>query len=184
VPIARPSVKEVLGRYFEFPPPGEWPIWWRELAEPNAAKAYIAIWGLASEPKESLPVMKKWFTELCAVPIDKLIADLDHKEVARRESAAEKLRRMGRLAEPSLRQALDAKPGLDARRRIEQILTQLKAAPAGMDDGLRFVRALEVLELIATAEAQSLLTMVAKQAPTAQLSQDARDALGRLARMK
>jgi WD40 repeat protein len=184
VPVPRTPVQEVLGRYFEFPP-GDSSQWWRDLAQHDAAKAHLAIWGLASEPTKSLPVMKKWLTEMCAAPIDKLIAELGQKEADRRASAAEKLTRLGQVAVPSLQEALEAKLTPEARRHIERILKERAAAPTrGVDDGLRFLRVLEVLELIDTAEARALLTMVAKQAPIAQLAQDAKDALERLARLK
>jgi hypothetical protein len=126
--------------------------------------------------------MQKWVTELCALPIDRLIADLNHQQFARREAATQKLARLGRLVEPDLRQALAGKPEPEARRRIERLLAQREAGPVGgADEGLRLLRAVEVLEHIASPEARALLTMLARQAPAAEVAQDARAALERLA---
>ncbi len=146
-------------------PPGEWPHWWADLALPGGEKAHRAIWGLVSEPRESLPVIRRWVGELCPMPIDKLLADLDHDEFARREAASQQLERLGDLAVPALRRALAGKLEIEPRRRIERILARREVGPAsGVDEGLRMLRVLEVLELVASAEARAILTLLVERA--------------------
>ena len=62
------------------------------------------------------------------------------------------LEKMGLAVEPALREALRKKPSLEIRRRIEAVLEKLAGGPR-----LRFLRALEVVEHIATPEAGQLL---------------------------
>jgi hypothetical protein len=181
LPTARLTARELSRRCAAFPP-GEWPHWLADLALPDAQKAHRAIWGLASEPKESLPGLQRWFGERCATPLDKLIADLDHDEFARREDASQQLERLGGLAVAALQRALAGKLELEPRRRIERILARHEARPTtGADEGLQLQRALEVLELVGSAEARAILAMLAERAPTAELAQEARTALERLA---
>ena len=84
---------------------------------------------------------------------------------------------------PALRKALDGRPPLETRRRLEQLLEKQELgrwAPA--PEGLRLGRALEVLERAATPEARRVLEALAAGAPAARLTQDARGALARLSR--
>jgi hypothetical protein len=65
------------------------------------------------------------------------------------------------------------------RRRIEQILKHLEAAPSA--DLRRSLRAIEALELCQTLSARKLLEILAEGLPGAQLTEDARMTLRRLA---
>ena len=76
---------------------------------------------------------------------------------------------------------MKTKPSAEARRRAEEILARLsKAEPTG--EALRALRAIEVLEHIGTPEASRVLETLAKGAPEARLTRDAKASLGRLAR--
>jgi WD40 repeat protein len=181
VPAPRLSAKELRARCDGFPV-GEWPQWWADLAMPDAVKAHRAIWGLATESKDILTVMQKWWSELYPTPVATLIAELGHDDFVRREKASAELARLGKFIEPPLRLALSGNLDPEARRRIERILAQRESGmAAGSDEGLRFVRAVEVLEHIGNADARNILTTLSKQAP-ADLAREAAVALERISK--
>ena len=87
---------------------------------------------------------------------------------------------MGRPAEPALRKALDGQPSPEVRRRVRQLLNKLAAVPSG--ERLRALRALEALEQIGTPPAREALEALARGAPEARLTQEAKASLERVAR--
>src|SRR5262249_8088895 len=74
------------------------------------------------------------------------------------------------LAEPALRGKLLHPLSLEARQRIEQLLEQVTVAGP---EGLRVLRAIEVLEQIGTPEACQLLKTLAEAAPESLLTREA-----------
>jgi len=104
------------------------------------------------------------------------IADLDSEAFKTREKAMRELEKLGDVALPALRKAQTEPTSLEARRRIERLLSRI-------DKALRQeLRAVEVLERIATPEARTILKALAKGAPDAQLTRVAKTALARLHR--
>src|SRR5262249_32213803 len=148
-----------------------------------AARAYQAVWALASAPEQAVPLFRERLQKVPATDqgqrIARLIADLDSDEFAVREGATRELQELGRAAEQPLRQALTKGLSLEARRRVEQVLDKLKAEAAS-PDALRAPRAVEVLELIGTPEARKVLEEWAGGAPEAVLTQEAKASLERL----
>jgi hypothetical protein len=156
---------------------------WAELAGADAAKAYRAVWTLAAAPQQVLPLLQKHLQPAAAIDgqrTARLIADLESDEFTTREKATAELVKLGRVAVPALRKVLTSQPSLETRRRVEQILTKLKEG-APPPEQLRALRAVEVLEHTGTAEARRLLATLAKGAPEAQLTQEAKASLERLA---
>ena len=178
-PLSEQELKARLAKL----PDGKIEKWWSALAEADARKAYRGMWGLVAEPEASMPILRKWVGPICETPIGQLIADLDHAEYARREAATLKLERLGRLAAPSLQAALKGKLSAEPRRRIERMLA-LGEVGLGEDpdEGLRLLRAVEVLERIGHAEARALLALIAKNSPAPEPGENARAALARLAK--
>jgi len=111
--------------------------------------------------------------------IERLLADLDGNEFAAREAAERELTELGDRAEPRLRQALEDKPSLEMRRRLQAILAGPKRLSA---DSLRTLRAIAVLERIGTPEARVLLEKLAEGAAGERVRQEAKGSLGRLKR--
>ena len=109
-----------------------------------------------------------------------MIADLDDERFAVREKATTELEKLGKEIEPALHKALQGKPSLEVRRRIDRLLEKLESA-APSPEQLRLLRALEVLEHIGTPEARELLRTLAKGASGARLTQEAKASLDRLA---
>src|SRR5205814_1688192 len=95
-----------------------------------------------------------------------------------RKQAMQELEKLGDLAEPSLRQVTQATPPLELRQRVEELLARLEDVTPGT---VRLARAIEVLEHMNTVEARQLLRALAKGAPAARSTRDAKAALERLA---
>jgi hypothetical protein len=157
---------------------------WADLAA-DPGKAYGAVRALAAAPRQTVPFLAG---RLRPIPradsplMTRLLANLDDDQFRVREKAMAELGRMGRVAEPALRESLkQGKLSLEAWRRIERLLATLPANPRS-PAALREVRAVETLELIALPEATRLLAVLAAGAPSAQLTQEARASLERLAR--
>jgi hypothetical protein len=96
-----------------------------------------------------------------------------------REKARRELAELGELAEPALRQALSDKPSLEARRRIQALLDNLRA-PVTRPELLRSLRAVAVLEDIASSETRRVLEQLARGTPEARLTREAKASLRRL----
>jgi hypothetical protein len=157
---------------------------WAALAGADPEAAADAMGYLAGAPapdQQTVPFLRKHLK--AAPPLDRkrlrgLIADLDSDEFAVREKAQKELEKIGEDAVRVLRQVLDSKPSLEARRRIESILNKPRLLPP---ETLQAHRAVEVLENIGTPDARQFLESLAKGTPEAGLTQKAKAALERLA---
>jgi len=156
---------------------------WADLSGEDAARAYRAVWAMAAVPGQTVPFLED---RLQGRPggqqrIARLLADLDDQRFAVREKATEELRSLGASAELALRQTLAGEPSLEVRRRVERLLQQLAQAHGRGPAGLQTRRALEVLELMGTAESRKLLETLAETAPQKPLAREAKAAVKRLA---
>jgi RNA polymerase sigma factor (sigma-70 family) len=155
---------------------------WRALADGDAENADRAVCTLAATAERSVPFLERHLRPATVADegrLTRLIADLDSDRFPVRERAARELERAGEDAATALRQALKKGPSLEARRRMEQLLGLLRGPPA--PDLLRSLRAAEALERADTPEARRLLEKLARGAPEARLTQEAKASLGRLA---
>jgi len=87
---------------------------------------------------------------------------------------------MGGAADEALRKALEGNPSAELRQRVRHLLDGSRPAELS-PDRLRESRALEILEGMGTPEARRLLEELAKGAPGAGLTEQAKAALGRTA---
>ena len=159
---------------------------WAELAEGDAAKAWRALWALSASAKQTVPLLNEQLSPASIVSaerITRLIADLDSDQFAVREKTERQLEKIGEEAEAALRKTLAARPSAEVRRRVEQLLEKLER---GILPGTRLqqLRAIEVLEHIGTPDAQEVLKKLAKGAPEARLTQEAKAALARLGKQR
>ena len=106
-----------------------------------------------------------------------LIADLDNDRFAVREKASQELARLGEATEPALKNTLKGSPSLETMQRVEALLTKL-AEPSG--GHLQDLRAVEVLERLATPKARKVLRALAAGAADASKTKDAEASLRRL----
>src|SRR5262249_2795069 len=93
--------------------------WWADLAAEDARRAYAAIWRLSEAPDATVPFLRKRLRPPSDAEIKearRLIADLDSTRFATREKAFERLLKLGEIAEPVLRHALEKNPSLEGRR--------------------------------------------------------------------
>jgi WD40 repeat protein len=152
---------------------------WDDLKAEDAAKAYQAICTLSADPTRSVLFLHK---EVQPAPapdakrIAQLIADLDGNQFEVREKANQELEKLGKAAEPVLRQALTGDLSLEARRRVEHVLARPEA-PLSTPEDIRLVRAIEVLGRIGSPEAKEVLRSLAKGAAGHWLTRDAASTL-------
>jgi hypothetical protein len=109
----------------------------------------------------------------------RLIADLDSDHFMIRQKATEELSKLGGAVIPALRRALDDKPSLEVRRRVQQSLDQ---ARDWTPERLRPHRAIPALERIGTSQAKQVLQTLAQGAPEARRTEEAKSALRRMSR--
>jgi hypothetical protein len=155
---------------------------WEDLASADAARAKQTV-GVLSRSPAAGPFLARRLppaTAVRAVRLAGLVADLDHEDFARRERSSQELEQIGEPAAPALRRALEGKPSPEARRRLLRLLEGIDRQES--PHWLRAVRALQVLEGIASAEARRVLEGLARGAADAPLTREARAALRRLER--
>ncbi len=155
---------------------------WVQLAGADAEKAYRAIGRLIRSPRQAVALCAERLRPVRAADRERVgrrIADLDSKSFATRERAASELGALGESAGPALRAALRSVPRLEFRRRLEGLLEKLDAS-VPPPDRLRDLRAVEVLEAVATPEARRIIEAQSQGIPEARLTRDAKSALERL----
>jgi WD40 repeat protein len=154
---------------------------WTDLGGADAVKAYQARWALAAVPKAVRPLLQqnlKAVPHLDAARLERLLADLDADFLVRERASAE-LDRLGAVVEAELRRLLVSTSSAEVFKRVKTLLDKL--GPAGSTERIRDLRALEVLEATNSPEGRRLLEELARGEPRAQLTQEARAALARLA---
>jgi HEAT repeat protein len=154
---------------------------WTDLAADDAQAAHRAVWTLATVPGQSLSLLKEKLLPIQArisPRIYALIEALDNNQFAVRKKVTRELEEQGDDAELALQKILEGPCSLEMRRGVEQILEKLGTSP----QLLQKLRAVEVLEHIATPEARELLRNLAEGAPKARVTQEAKASLERLAK--
>jgi hypothetical protein len=102
-------------------------LWSRLVGRPQEAEE--AAKALAGSPEGVVPFIGERLREARAreAPFTRLIADLDSEQFEVRERASRELERAGAAAEFALRLAMDGQPSAEVRRRLEELLSQLRA---------------------------------------------------------
>jgi RNA polymerase sigma factor (sigma-70 family) len=155
---------------------------WDDLANADAARAYRALWALASSA-QTVPFLREQLRPVTAADAQKtalLLADLDSESFEVRQKAHQELQALGEAASPALREALAAQPSAEVRRQVEMLREALQS---NSPERLRSVRAVAALEALGTPEAQRLLAELAKGIPESRLTSEARASLERLAKI-
>jgi hypothetical protein len=146
---------------------------WEDLNTSESGRAYRAMWQLALSPRDALPFLVERLRPVAPLNavqqklVDRLLADLDSDQFAVRQQAEAELEKMGATVEPALLKALESKPSLEVRQRIEKVLANLAS------ERLRIQRALEALEHMNTPEARRLVDSLANGEPRAWLTEEA-----------
>jgi RNA polymerase sigma factor (sigma-70 family) len=156
---------------------------WPDLADADPANAFRAASAFAASPKGAAALLAERVKPAAgpdAKQMARWVRELDDDSFEVREKAAAELDKLGELARPALEEALKKRPSVEARRLIVELLGRIKPGGTLPAEDLRRVRAVEVLEGIATPEAKRVLEELAKGAPGAALTRDAAAALRRL----
>jgi WD40 repeat protein len=155
---------------------------WADLSGDDATKAFQAIHRLAVVPEQTVPFLREHLKPVPAPDhkrVRQLVDRLDSADFPTRQKAADELERQGDSAVGLMRQIVaEEKPSLEVQRRLQQILESIE----NKLEALRTVRAVEVLEWIATPEAARLIDELANGAADARLTREASAAKRRLAR--
>lgn len=155
---------------------------WEALTETDAKVGYKAQSRFLTEPSKAV----EWFAARLApavrpnpAHINKLIADLDSDDFTLRERATADLAENGPSATAALREVIAKSASVEARRRAEGLLRDMRNGIIPPRE-LRALRAVEVLEWIATKQARAHLIELAKGASEARLTREAAAACKRL----
>jgi WD40 repeat protein len=156
-----------------------------DLESLDAVKAFHAMVLLAHYPDRSVPLFQNRLARLVKREqkgIKRLLADLDAEQFEVREAATRELRDFGIDLAGDLDLALAGKPSAEMRRRLEDLLNDVRNETPS-PDALRRERMLTVLEWMATNDAVALLRRLAQGVPDGALSSRANSALERLGRL-
>lgn len=155
---------------------------WRDLGDQRAVHAAQALTRLVRSAESATPFLCGELAKLKLVSpkqVERWIAELDDDDFDVRERATRSLHDCG--ARLTLEKALNAPPSLEAKRRIERLLEDIKGLPANW---LRMRRGVEALELIGDARACEAFRHLAKQGLDPELRQLAAQSVLRLQRRR
>jgi RNA polymerase sigma factor (sigma-70 family) len=159
---------------------------WDDLASSEGGKVYTAARLLRADPARSVPFLLKRLARQEETPdkkkLKKLIADLDSDEFKTRDAAMKALEKLGSAAEEAMREALAARPSLEAKTRLERLLRLLGTEGALTAEQQRDVRAVRVLEQAGTPAARKALQALVKESRGWWASKEAKEALERMSR--
>ncbi len=144
----------------------------------TAEKSFGCMNALISAPKQTVPFLGEKLKPIAAVDAERfaqLLKKLDSDQFREREEATRELKKLGDAVEPAIRKAIEEKPSLETRRRLQLLLDELSG-----DERLRTLRAIEVLERIGDKKSRDLLQRLSQGAAGAWLTEEARASLLRL----
>jgi hypothetical protein len=171
------------GRLSSIPlPAAELARLWKDLEAADGGTAHRAIWELTAGARDSVPFLDEQLQPRAPAdpePIARWIGELRDGPLQARTRALRELEGLHDEAEPLLRKSLATSPSLEFRRRVEKLLLQIDVWWAKQ---WRLVRAVEVMEQVASPEARQILRRLADSGAGPRLAAEARYALGRLAR--
>ncbi|HEV3262335.1 MAG TPA: hypothetical protein VG013_36120 [Gemmataceae bacterium] len=158
---------------------------WNDLGDQDATKAYRAAWALTASAGQTVPLFQaRLLSHARAGSVDpqrvaRLIAALDDDLFTVREEATDELEKIGKAAGPALRQAIQVRHSAEVALRVKLLLDHLKGS-IWTPDSLRRLRAVAVLEHIASPQARQVLQALAGEAAESGLGLEAKAALQRL----
>jgi WD40 repeat protein len=150
---------------------------WKDLGADDPKAAFAAVCRGAAAADSAVARLKLHLRPAGVIDPEKFAAwvrQLDSSTFAQREKASQALADLGPAAETALREALEKAASPEVRRRLQRALDEQEA------EHRRLGYALEVLEMIGTPAARSLLMDLAKGASASRLTRDARAARDRL----
>jgi tricorn protease-like protein len=159
---------------------------WNDLGGADDRKASQAVWTLIAARDAAIAhlteqVLQAPKRDFDAAKVEKLIADLDDNKFEVRDRASEELEKLGPVIEAVLRKALDKSTSAERTRRLQELLDKIDKR-GGSPREVAGRRAVEVLEQIGTPEARRALEKIANGEAPAEVIEEAKQSLRRLAR--
>jgi roadblock/LC7 domain-containing protein len=155
---------------------------WQDLPTADDFRLQRMLGSLRAAPADAVPFLGKKVRPVAEERLRRvkgLLKDLDDDDPPKRERATKELQAVAAAFEPLLTQARrDAEPG-EVRNRVQIVLQRMREAQVPQTL-LAELRAVGVLEQIATPAAREVLAALAGGAPGARLTAEARQALERL----
>ena len=166
---------------------------WADLAGDDVAAGWRAVRRLAAAPDEAAALFRERMPELLGEErqqrVGRWVAQLDDDDFRTRQAASAGLRRLGAVAEPALRKVLESKPSLEARKRAEDLLSDVapvgeKPEPIELVTGhrLRLIRVIQILERTDSRESRALLEELTAGLWLGREAREAQAAVNRLTR--
>lgn len=155
---------------------------WQDLASDDARRAHAAIWTLEDAADASVAMLSRRLAPDRGIDESRfrqLVSDLDSAQASTRAAASAELERMMPAALPAIRHALSDDLGKEARGRLQELANQ-PLGPIRDAKTLRDIRAIQVLERIATPAAKTILNAMRSGAAESPVTREARSALERL----
>jgi WD40 repeat protein len=162
----------------------EWEAAWNDLTK-DAKTARRAMEILAADPAKTVTLFRERLKP--AVPIEpaklkRLLADLDSDHFMTREAASHNLALLSEQAAAAMQVAIYSTESPEVQRRLERLLAEpfLVRVP----ERLRLIRAIALLERLATPEAELVLQSLAKGDPSARETHAAEQSARRLVQVR
>lgn len=153
---------------------------WNNLVKRDAGAAFQSQGRFLAEPEQVVKLLAeklKPIESVDAARIRRLIADLEDEKFAVRDAASKILSESGSQVQPALEAATKNSTSQELIDRVKKILHEMETISPGH---LRQIRAVEVLEWIASDDAKTLLKQWATGVKGAVLTEEAQVAIGRL----
>ncbi len=144
---------------------------WLAISDPDARRGLAAAWALVRHEDDAVAMLSRHLEPETSPAIDEeelaaMLIELEDDDYATRERAMKKLSALGDAAVPHLETTLEQAPSLELRSRITRLIREQEESLFEIDiDELVVLRAIQVLEQIATAPARQLLEELATGDP-------------------
>jgi hypothetical protein len=157
-----------------------------QLSSDDARVAYRALWELTNEPAKATAYVRENLQAILDQDdsrLPDLVKNLDSGDADTRAAAAKALEGFGESAEGAMAEALKRGPSAEAKKSLESLMERMYSQPP-QPETLRRVRALQMLEMIGTEEAEEILDTIARKSPSAFQSNEAKAAVTRIRNLK
>jgi WD40 repeat protein len=159
---------------------------WNDLNTDNDLRLQRIQQAFKAAPKPAVELFRKKIPPISkelAAKVEQWMVNLDDQVFTVRDQAMKDLKDVVHTFGPLIKTRQEKEPAGEIRNRLTFLLKQTAGEPLPASL-VRELRALAILEQIATAEAVQLLTDLANGAPQARLTNEARDANERVGRGK
>jgi WD40 repeat protein len=158
---------------------------WEALRDGKPLEALEAVASLAAAKDDGVANLEGKLTPVRkpdAARVQKLIAQLNDDDQPKRDEASRQLAALGTQVEAAVKKALESKPSPDAepKRRLEELLKDMRGLWVGNRDTVPAVRGVYVLERVGSERAVKLLKKLAEGDPAARLTREAKISLERI----